>query len=90
MTNFILDTDFDGLEVDLQGGMTDRGDNENYERGRLRHATSASAATCCVSGSYADRRASTTIDGRDWYQSWGAIGAGQAARLQIHAEHASR
>src|SRR5688500_3044209 len=31
VTNFLIDTDFEGLEISLQGGMTSRKDNESWD-----------------------------------------------------------
>lgn len=73
VVNFILDTDFTGVRGHLQGGITSRGDYENWE-------ASASAGTpigdrlhFLVSAETYHQKGVFTYEGRDWYQSWGRV-----------------
>ncbi|KRA82929.1 TonB-dependent receptor domain-containing protein [Altererythrobacter sp. Root672] len=80
VVNFILNTDFEGIEVSGQVGVTDRGDGDNYE---LSAAWGTSFADdrghFLVSGEHYNQNGIHNYRGRDWYQSWGTVGAGTAA-----------
>jgi iron complex outermembrane recepter protein len=74
VTNFLLDTNFTGIELNLQGGITERGDGENYEasiafgtpfaggRGHLLLSAEVNAMEPIF-----------TYEGRDWYQAYGLL-----------------
>ena len=73
VVNFILDTKFTGLRLNVEGGETTRGDAPNVlvsgawgvklgERGHL-----------LVSGEYFKQDGVHNYQGRDWYQAWGTI-----------------
>jgi outer membrane receptor protein involved in Fe transport len=73
VVNFILDTDFEGVAVSGQKGITSRGDGENWEGsfsfgtdiGEKSHLLfSASGYQIDGIDNYADR---------DWYQGWGTV-----------------
>lgn len=73
VVNFILDTNFTGLELDLQGGITERGDAESYE-GSLSWGTAiGDRGHFLVSGSIASQEGIVGYDDRDWYRSQGAL-----------------
>jgi outer membrane receptor protein involved in Fe transport len=80
VVNFILDTNYEGLELNAQGGITDRNDGENYE-------LSAAFGTdfgggrghILASGEYYKQEGIFSYEGRDWYQSWAPYGAGTVA-----------
>jgi iron complex outermembrane recepter protein len=80
VVNFTLDTDFEGLEVGAQGGVTDRGDGENYELSAA-YGTSFAGdrGHFLVSGEYYDQKGIHNYEGRDWYQAWGTLGVGSEA-----------
>lgn len=80
VVNFILDTDFDGLEASVQGGITDREDGENYEVS-LAYGTDFAGGRGHVlaSGEYYNQKGIFSYEGRDWYQSWAPYGAGTVA-----------
>jgi iron complex outermembrane receptor protein len=80
VVNFILDTDYTGLEVSAQGGITDRGDGENYElSAAYGTAFAGGRGHFMVSGEYYDQQGIHNYEGRDWYEGWGSYGAGTEA-----------
>jgi outer membrane receptor protein involved in Fe transport len=77
VVNFILDTNFSGLELSAQGGVTDRGDGDNYELSAAYGMPFAGGrGHVMVSGEYYDQQGIHSYEGRDWYQAWGSLGAG--------------
>ena len=77
VVNFTLDTDYTGLELNLQGGITDRSDGENYEiSGAFGTSWGGGRGHFLVSGEYYDQKGIHNYQGRDWYQGWGTFGAG--------------
>jgi len=73
VVNFILDTNFTGLELDLQGGITERGDADSYE-GSLSWGTQfAERGHFLISGSIAEQKGIIGYKDRDWYKSQGAL-----------------
>lgn len=80
VVNFILDTDFTGLELGIQGGITDRSDGENYEiSGAYGTDFADGRGHVLVSGEYFEHDGIHNFQGRDWYQSWGSLGSGTQA-----------
>ncbi len=80
VVNFTLDTDFTGLELNMQGGVTDRGDGDNYEISGAWGADFAGGrGHFMVSGEYYDQQGIHNYAGRDWYQAWGTFGSGTQA-----------
>lgn len=80
VVNFILDTDFTGLELSAQGGVTSRGDGENYELSAAFGSDFAGGrGHILVSGEYFNQEGIHNYEGRNWYESWGTLGAGTAA-----------
>ncbi|WP_338242709.1 TonB-dependent receptor plug domain-containing protein [Aurantiacibacter hainanensis] len=80
VVNFILDTDFTGLEVSAQGGITERGDGDNYEiSGTFGTSFAGGRGHILVAGEYYDQKGIFTYRDRDWYQGWGTFGSGTAA-----------
>ncbi len=80
VVNFVLDTNFTGLGMDVQGGITDRGDGENYEISAI-YGTSFAGGRghVIVAGEYYNQEGIFTYDDRDWYQAYGTFGSGTAA-----------
>lgn len=73
VVNFILDTDYTGLELDLQGGITQRGDAKSYQ-GSLSWGTNlGDRGHFEISGSYANQDGIVGYAGRDWYKSQGPL-----------------
>ncbi|MCB2067845.1 MAG: TonB-dependent receptor plug domain-containing protein, partial [Erythrobacter sp.] len=80
VVNFILDTNFTGLSVDAQAGITSREDGENYELSAAWGADFAGGrGHFQVSGEYYDQQGIHNYSGRDWYQAWGTFGSGTQA-----------
>jgi len=76
VTNFLLDTNFEGLEASIQGGITSRGDNESYD-GEIAWGTKiGDRGHLLLSAAYAKTQGIHNYKGRDWYRSWGAIQVG--------------
>lgn len=73
VVNFIIDTDFTGLEMDLQGGITDRGDNESYTAAISAGIPLGDRGNFLISAEYAEQDGIHSYEGRDWYQSWGSV-----------------
>ncbi|TIX50504.1 TonB-dependent receptor domain-containing protein [Alteraurantiacibacter aquimixticola] len=73
VTNFLLDTNFTGLEVQLQGGITERGDGENYEASLAYGTKIGSRGHFLVAGEVNGMEPIFNYEGRDWYQAFGPI-----------------
>ena len=80
VVNFILDTKFTGLQANLEGGITDRSDGENW-KASLAWGTSfgGERGHFLVSGEYYNQNGIFNYNKRDWYQSWGTFGSGTTA-----------
>ena len=76
VTNFLIDTDFEGLEVSLQGGITSRGDNESYDAEIAWGTKLGDRAHVLLSAAYAKTEGIHNYNDRNWYQSWGAMQVG--------------
>jgi iron complex outermembrane receptor protein len=80
VVNFILDTNFSGLEVSGQIGVTDRGDGRNYEvSAAYGQSFAGGRGHFLVSAEYYEQEGIHNYRSRDWYQAWGTLGAGTAA-----------
>jgi len=79
VVNFTLDTNFTGLDLSAQAGITDRGDGENYELSAAYGVDLGDRGHLLVSGEYFKQEGIFNYSGRDWYQAWGTLGAGTAA-----------
>ena len=73
VTNFLLDTDFEGLEASVQGGITSRGDNKSYDAEVAWGTSLGDRAHVLLSGAYAKTNGIHSYNDRNWYQGWGAI-----------------
>lgn len=88
VVNFILDTEYDGLELNAQGGITDRNDGENYELSAAFGMDFAGGrGHILASGEYYNQEGIHNYAGRDWYQAYGTYGAGTAADPIKYAPH---
>ncbi len=83
VVNFILDTDFTGLTGHAQYGITDRGDNENWESGIAFGTDIGERAHLLFSAERYEQDGVFTYEDRDWYQQYGIVSgaAGEPARL---------
>jgi iron complex outermembrane recepter protein len=73
VTNFILDTDFEGFRTHVQGGATSRGDADNYEVSVSFGTSLGERAHLLVSGELFDQDGVHDYQDRNWYQGWGTI-----------------
>lgn len=77
VVNFTIDTNFTGLAVALQGGITHRGDNENVEASATYGTQFAGGrGHLLVSGEYSSQAGIFNFDDRNWHESYGTFGAG--------------
>ncbi|MDT8399299.1 MAG: TonB-dependent receptor [Pseudomonadales bacterium] len=73
VVNFILDTEFTGIDGHLQGGTTQRGDGENWE-GAFSFGTDIGEDThLLMSVSGFQQNGIDGYQGRDWFQSYGTV-----------------
>lgn len=73
VTNFLLNTNFTGIEVDVQGGITQRGDGENYEASVAYGTPIGDRGHFLLSAEVAQQYGIFNYQGRDWYNAWGTI-----------------
>ena len=73
VTNFILDTDFNGTKGHVQGGETTRGDGGSREASLSFGTSIGPRAHFIASIDYYDAKAIETYDGRNWMQDWGTV-----------------
>jgi outer membrane receptor protein involved in Fe transport len=80
VVNFILDTDFTGVEFHAEGGVTDRNDGTNYKLS-LAYGTDFAGGRghLLASGEYYDQEGIFDYRGRGWYGAWGTFGSGTPA-----------
>jgi outer membrane receptor protein involved in Fe transport len=71
VTNFILDTDFDGVRGHAQSGITSRSDNDNWEASFAVGSPIGEKFHILFSTDHYDQDGVFTYEGRDWYKSWG-------------------
>ncbi|KHL25478.1 hypothetical protein PK98_01940 [Croceibacterium mercuriale] len=80
VVNFILDTDFTGLELQAQSGITSRRDGQNQELSAAFGTPFADGrGHLLLGGEYARQSGIDNYRKRDWYQGWGTFGSGTAA-----------
>jgi iron complex outermembrane receptor protein len=73
IVNFILKDDFEGFDIHTQVGATDRDDGENKEVSVAYGTNIGERGHLMVSGEFYDAHKIETLEGRDWFQSWGLI-----------------
>ena len=76
VTNFLLDTDYTGLQIDLQGGITSRGDGQNYEAKLAWGTELGDRGHFLFSAEMAEQDGIHTWADREWYQSYAPISIG--------------
>jgi len=73
VVNFILDTDFTGVSINAQRGVTSRGDGQNWE-GSFNFGTDiGEKAHLLFSASGYQSDGIDAYEKRDWYQGWGLV-----------------
>jgi outer membrane receptor protein involved in Fe transport len=85
VTNFILDTEFEGVRGHAQGGVTSRGDAENWEASFAFGTPIGEKAHLLFSTDSYQADGVFTYEGRDWYKSWGIVsnaGSGPASLVR--------
>jgi outer membrane receptor protein involved in Fe transport len=88
VVNFILNTDFTGLEINGQAGVTNRNDGGNQEISVAYGMSFAGGrGHVLASGEYYEQSGIHTYEGRNWYQGWGSYGGGTAANPFRFAPH---
>jgi iron complex outermembrane receptor protein len=73
VTNFILDTEYEGVRGHIQGGSTSRNDADNYEASFAFGTDIGDRFHLLFSTEKYKRDGVFTYDGRDWYKSWGIV-----------------
>jgi outer membrane receptor protein involved in Fe transport len=73
VTNFLLDTEFKGLQASLQGGITSRGDARNWQGSVAFGADLGPRGHILLAGTRAEQDGVHNYNGRDWYRSVGAL-----------------
>lgn len=73
VANFILDRNFSGLRASAQAGITERGDNKNYELAAIFGTRIGDRGHFIISGEFAEQDGVHDFDGRDWHRSWGTV-----------------
>ncbi len=73
IVNFILKDDFEGFDIHTQAGVTDRDDGEHREVSVAYGTNIGERGHLMVSGEMFDAHKIETLEGRDWFQSWGLI-----------------
>jgi iron complex outermembrane recepter protein len=77
--NYILNTDFDGINAHVQKGRSDRGDADNDEYSIAFGTQLGERAHVLFSAEHAQQDAVATFRGRDWYKGWGMLQLGTGA-----------
>ena len=73
VVNFLIDTNFTGLDVQVQGGVTSRGDGENYEISAAWGTRLGDRGHLLVSAERFEQDGIHSYDGRGWYDGWGTV-----------------
>lgn len=73
VTNFLLDTEFEGFSVHAQAGQTSRGDSDTNEVSIAFGTEIGSRGHLLVSGERFEQDGVSTYEDRDWYRAWGTV-----------------
>jgi outer membrane receptor protein involved in Fe transport len=73
VVNFILDTDFEGVKGSVQGGISERGDGDNYKLSLATGTQIGENMHVLLAGDYFHSAAVKNYDDRNWFDSWGVI-----------------
>jgi iron complex outermembrane receptor protein len=68
--NYILDTEFEGLDAHAQTGQSDRGDGDNSEYSLSFGTKVGERAHVLLSAEHARQDSIETFRGREWYEGW--------------------
>jgi iron complex outermembrane receptor protein len=84
VVNFVLDTGFNGIKGALQGGITERGDNNNYKASLTVGTQLGETLHLVAGGSYYKQSGIFDYRDRDWFQSCApvVIPGGTPARIR--------
>ena len=74
VVNFLLDTDFTGVELGIQGSVTERGDNQGFQASGIWGTGLGDRGHLIVSGEFSKQSGIHTLEGRDWYEGWATVG----------------
>jgi outer membrane receptor protein involved in Fe transport len=87
VVNFVLDTDFTGLKANLQGGVSELGDNQNYEAELSWGRALGDKAHIIAAVDYFQADGIVGYHDRDWFDSCALIAmpAGTPGPRQVHA-----
>lgn len=77
--NYILDTDFEGLQAHAQTGQSERGDGDSSEFSLSAGTRLGERMHVLFSAEHAEQDSIETFDGRDWYEGWGMLQLGTGA-----------
>jgi outer membrane receptor protein involved in Fe transport len=83
VTNFILKKSLTGITANLQGGISDVGDNKNITFSLAGGTPIGDRAHIIMGGEYYKADGIDTYDGRDWYQPWGDINFGVVGGVPV-------
>ena len=73
VVNFILDTDYTGLQIHAQGGETSRGDNQSQEYSATFGTGLGERIHLLLNAEHYEHDGVFGYDDRDWYRSWGTV-----------------
>ncbi len=73
VSNFIVDTNFTGLKVGVQGGETTREDAQNYQASLAFGMKLGEKGHFLLSGEYFKQDGVHNYKGRDWYKGWSTV-----------------
>lgn len=76
VVNFILDTDFEGLSANVQGGISGLGDRETGRYSLAGGFALGDRAHVVMGAEYFHAGGIPNYDKRDWYESWGDVNFG--------------
>lgn len=80
VTNFILNTDFEGISTNVQSGITDRSDHQNYQVEFAFGTRIGERGHLITSFDWYDADGVRGTEDRDWYQSWAMFTGPASAR----------
>ena len=77
--NYILDTDFEGIDVHAQTGQSDRGDGDSKEFSVSFGTRIGERTHVLLSAEHFKQDSIETLEGREWYQGWGMLQLGSGS-----------
>ena len=73
VVNFILDTDYEGLKGHAQAGITEEGDNQNFELSLSGGMPVGAKGHLLLSAEHYEAEGIRGYGSRDWFESWGTM-----------------